>query len=323
MNIIYRKMCLCECCMTEHEVKTVLVNEQLTFKGIKVDYEAQYQYCDVAEEYYATEEQVSNNDISMKNAYRKTQNLLTTEDIIEIRNIYGISQSDFCLLLGWGLKTITRYEGHQVQDKAHDCILRKLQDDPEWFIELLENSQAELSGTSYERYYNNALIQYSKKQKEYLKRAIEAQYAKYHFDKLYNGNVEFSLNKVISAMEYLKQSKNIKDMSMVKLIKLLWYSDMVAYSRNDEAITGLVYRASTDGADPIGQEFIIDIYESGDNTQNIELNTSEKKVIDYVVDKLGDVNQDKIIKLNRSEQAYIRTKPNDIILYGSQISLNA
>ena len=46
-------------------------------------------------------------------------------------------------------------------------------------------------------------------------------------------------------------------------------------------------------------------------------------MIDYVVDKLGDVNQDKIIKLNRSEQAYIRTKPNDIILYGSQISLNA
>jgi len=35
----------------------------------------------------------------------------------------GISQSDLCLLLGWGGKTITRYESHQVQDIAHDTIL--------------------------------------------------------------------------------------------------------------------------------------------------------------------------------------------------------
>lgn len=29
------------------------------------------------------------------------------------------------MLLGWGGKTITRYESHQVQDKAHDTILKK------------------------------------------------------------------------------------------------------------------------------------------------------------------------------------------------------
>lgn len=29
-----------------------------------------------------------------------------------IRARYGISQSDLCLLLGWGGKTITRYESH-------------------------------------------------------------------------------------------------------------------------------------------------------------------------------------------------------------------
>ena len=41
------------------------------------------------------------------------------------------------MLLGWGGKTITRYESHQVQDKAHDTILKKIDQDPEWFLSLL------------------------------------------------------------------------------------------------------------------------------------------------------------------------------------------
>ena len=31
---------LCTCCMEEHEVKTVVVLEQATFKNVKVSYEA-------------------------------------------------------------------------------------------------------------------------------------------------------------------------------------------------------------------------------------------------------------------------------------------
>ena len=323
MKVICNNICLCKCCMRTHEVSTVEVQEQVSFKEIQVDYTAQYQYCDVAQEYYATEEQMNINDISLKNAYRKSQNLLSTDDIIAIRNMYGISQKDFCVLLGWGHKTITRYEGHQVQDKAHDCILRKLQNDPEWFIELLDESRDEISEALYNRYYNNALVQYSRKQKNYIKKALEAQYAMYQLNKSYNGNADFSLDKVISAMDYIERSENMKDMSMVKLMKLLWYSDMVSYARNNEAVTGLVYKAAADGAEPVGQEFIIDIYNTEASRECKELSLSDKVTLDYVINRLGVVNQEKIISLNRSEQAYIQTKPNDIILFGKTVSINA
>lgn len=52
--------------------------------------------------------------------------LLTSQQIRAVRTQYDISQRDLCILLGWGEKTITRYEGHQVQDRAHDAILKKL-----------------------------------------------------------------------------------------------------------------------------------------------------------------------------------------------------
>lgn len=132
--------------------------EHNIFKGIPVEYPAQYYYCKRTEEYYADEAQIRANDISMKNAYRQKMGLLTSDDICAVRAKFCISQSDLCLLLGWGGKTITRYEGHQVQDIAHDTIIRKLSGDPEWFLALLETAKDSLSADSYSRYHEAATM---------------------------------------------------------------------------------------------------------------------------------------------------------------------
>lgn len=84
MEIIKSKNCLCTCCMEEHEVKTVLVREQTTFKNVRVDYDAFYMYCDVADELYMNERQMQENDIRMKDAYRIAEGLLTYAESIQI-----------------------------------------------------------------------------------------------------------------------------------------------------------------------------------------------------------------------------------------------
>ena len=137
MKTIKSEKRLCTCCMEEHEVKTVLVREYATFKNVKVMYDASYLYCDIADELYMDEQQMQENDIKLKDAYRREEGLLTSTQISGIREKYNISQRDLCILLGWGGKTITRYESHQVQDKAHDTILKKIDQDPEWFLALL------------------------------------------------------------------------------------------------------------------------------------------------------------------------------------------
>lgn len=152
MNILKIEKKLCTCCMEEHEVKTVRITEKATFKGRTVNYEASYMYCDVADELYMNEQQMQVNDIRMKNAYRRAEGLLTSEDICNIRGKYGITQSDLCKLLGWGGKTITRYESHQVQDRAHDIILKKLDSDPEWFLSLLKEAKGSITAESYQKY---------------------------------------------------------------------------------------------------------------------------------------------------------------------------
>ena len=69
MKIIKSEKRMCTCCMEEHEVKTVLVKEKATFKNIKVDYEASYLYCDIAEEVYLDVNHMLENDIRLKDAY--------------------------------------------------------------------------------------------------------------------------------------------------------------------------------------------------------------------------------------------------------------
>ncbi len=136
MEILKITQKLCLSCMEVHYVKEVAVMEKSSFKNETVEFKAIYEYCSNTEEYTETEEMIKINDLSMKDAYRKKMNLLTSSEILGIREKYGVSQKDFSDILGWGKATITRYENHQVQDMAHDDILRKLDSDPKWFLHL-------------------------------------------------------------------------------------------------------------------------------------------------------------------------------------------
>lgn len=138
--------------MVEHDVKTVRMLEDNIFKNEPVQYIAEYQFCERTGDFFEEGDQLEANFLAMKNAYRKKVGLLTTKQLLEIRGKYGITQRDLSLLLGWGAKTITRYEGCQVQDPTHDAILRKLDSDPEWFLQLLKAGKDKISESAYENY---------------------------------------------------------------------------------------------------------------------------------------------------------------------------
>lgn len=332
MKIIKKETRLCTCCMEEHEVKTVLTKDRATFKHRAVDYDAFYMYCDAADELYMDERQLQENDIRLKNSYRRAEGLLTSDDIIAIRTKYGITQSDLCILLGWGGKTITRYESHQVQDKAHDTILKKLDRDPEWFLSLLRDAKDDLLEESYQKYYVTATLLYETDQDLYLRRAIEANYAKFHGNKLFNGNTELSLDKVVDVIRYFASSTGITNLYKVKLMKLMWYADALSYKRRGSAITGLVYQALPMGAVPIGHNAIIDLRnvpcEEIDRGETIAyhfslkeqtvfpaLSNEDRQILDIIIKTLGKMTTEEIISFMHKEQAYKKTVPRDVISF--------
>lgn len=332
MKIIKSEKRLCSCCMEEHEVKTVLIKDHATFKNKQVEYEAFYLFCDLAEELYMDEQQIQDNDIRLKDAYRKNEGLLTSGEIIGIREKYGISQSDLCVLLGWGGKTITRYESHQVQDKAHDTILKKLDQDSEWFLSLLNDARMNLSAESYQKYLEAATDLYEEDQDAYLRKAIEAIYAKFQGNQMFHGNIELSLDKVVDVIRYFAASQKVINLYKVKLMKLMWYADALAYKTRRFAITGLVYQALPMGAVPVGHNSIIDLegvpceevdmgetnayhFSLNGNHSYPSLTEEEKDILDIVIEKLGKMSKNEIVSFMHKEQAYVETAPGDVIQF--------
>lgn len=332
MKVLKIENMLCPCCMEEHTVQRIEKVESNIYKGIFVEYDTEYFYCDRADEIFMDEQQISFNDIAMKNAFREKKGLLTSQQIIAIRAKYGISQSDLCLLLGWGGKTITRYESHQVQDKAHDTILRKLDTDPEWFLELLQRGKESFSAVSYAKYREAGTILFEKDYDMYLKSAIMSKYARFLRNSEANGCRVLSLDVVVDMIHYYANSVDVLNLFRVKLMKLLWYADALSYKHRGHAISGLVYRALPMGAVPIAYESIVDLstinceeIDMGDGTGYRFLPTEDKEypnltlediqIINTVIRRFGKASKNEIIETMHQEDAYIETAPHDIIQF--------
>lgn len=95
MKTIRNEKKLCLLCMEEHEVQIVILEDTEEFKGEEVSFYVTYEYCAHADEYLETEDMIKANSLAMKNAYREKAGLLTSKEIIAIRDKYEVSQKRF------------------------------------------------------------------------------------------------------------------------------------------------------------------------------------------------------------------------------------
>ncbi len=312
--------------------------EQETFKGVEVELTGIYEYCANTDEYLETEDMIRANNLAVKDAYRRKLGLFTSSEIKATREKYDISQKDFSEVLDWGRATITRYENHQVQDRAHDDILRKIDSDPKWFLEMLKRAKGRLSEKAFNNYYHKACELYNKEKNQYLIDSIYAVYANFD-EETVTGGVELDLNKVIEIINYLALQVNV--LHKVKLMKMLWFSDVLNYKRHRKSITGLAYSALPMGAVPVGYDQIILLdgvcFETvlyGENVgykfkpvEGFELkylSDSETETINSIINKLGKLSTDEIVERMHAEDAYKKTPGFSIIKYSfaDQLSID-
>ena len=169
MKIISHSTKHCHACMQEHDISIVMEPQLVFFKGEEFVFEGRYEYCENADEMYENDELIRMNQLKMTDVYRERVGLYTSKQIISLREKYKLSQKDFSEMLEWGLATVTRYENHQVQDRVHDDVMRKLDMDPVWFIELLERSKERLKPKVYLRSLEAAKRVHNEMRMHYIK----------------------------------------------------------------------------------------------------------------------------------------------------------
>ena len=143
-NTLIRKIHMsCPLCGKTHEVEERKRIATINLKGEEVTYEERFYFCanaDVDENEFETGAMTNENLLNARNAYRVKMGLLTSDEIVAIRESYGLSQVDLAKLLGWGEATISRYESKAIQDEAYDTMLRLIKDNPLQALEFLKKN---------------------------------------------------------------------------------------------------------------------------------------------------------------------------------------
>lgn len=70
----------CSCCGLKHPVATMAIEEDNVYKGIKVTYEAVYEFCGVEDKMHAVGNMESQNYNAMVEAYRKATEQIKPSD---------------------------------------------------------------------------------------------------------------------------------------------------------------------------------------------------------------------------------------------------
>ena len=323
----------CPLCDKTHEVEERKRVAVITLKGDKVTYEERFYYCANAgdeEDEFETGAMTNENLLNARNAYRVKHGLLTSDDIVAIRESYGLSQVDLARLLGWGEVTISRYESKAIQDEAYDTMLLIIKDNPLQALEFLKKNEDKFSDYKRIEIRTKIVEKLDSYGKEYLTRqAFEGEYANFEEPSDSNGFVSLNIDKLEAAISYI--AEKVSNLFKVKLMKMLWYVDALSYKENGYAITGLVYRHNEMGALPIGHYSLMNlenlnvheeeslIYDSMLHiypTKGMDysvLSDNDKRVLDAVIKKFKNYKAQEIVDYMHEEKAYRETKPGEII----------
>ena len=223
-DILIKKVKMtCPLCDKEHEVEERKREATITIKGKKISYEEIYYFCENSEEEeneFVPGKINDKNLLNARNAYRKDMGLLTSDEIAEIRKNYGLSQSDFSNLLGWGEVTVTRYESKSIQDEAYDNMMRIVRDNPMEAYHFLQKNKDRFTEEKYSVIKKRIVENINSYGKEYLKRqSLESTYIMYQEPCEENGFQQLDIDKIESMISYF--AKQIPGLYKVLLMQLL------------------------------------------------------------------------------------------------------
>ena len=317
----------CPYCKKEVEYRIEKRNIK-EFKGIEVNTFENVAICNECnEDLYVNEIENENNERIFK-IYRKIANIITPQDIVNLRNKYDISQRELTAILGFGKMTINRYERGGLPSKSQSDYIRLLIDNEIEFMNRVKAAyeKNEISEKTYKKIVSNDV------EKAISKKEVQDNIRKYlnvelnRDPDIYNGYRSLDLDKIENIISYI--ASKVKNLTITSLNKYLWYIDMLSFNQRSVAITGLTYQNQKFGPTIINKRYdeislLDDKYQREDfetingnvteiiSKDNFDLNKisdSEKKIIDSVIKLLKNKKVTEISEMSHKEDGWRKTK---------------
>lgn len=260
--------------------------------------------------------------------YRKSNDLITPEEIRNLRKMYALSQRAFAIVTGLGKSSIIRYENGAVPTKMNSNFLKDLKSNPQRMEKLFEINKDLLDQKTQDKF-----LERMSELKEMDSLSEMNQLVSFFNDDSpndYNGYKLFDYMKVIQVISYF--SNRIPFLSKTKLNKLLFYTDFSYFYNHVVSLTGLTYIHDHFGPVPKKSEVLYALLvENGmiewkpfPNGQGEyvtsfasyeELTVDEIEVLNKVLEKFRDDNAISISAKSHEEKAWTETRIKEKISY--------
>ena len=328
--------------ITGKEMKLTIERRSIDFRKETFEIVFHYYKCEDSGEQFTT---TSLDDVNMNqvyNQYRDKFNIPFSDEIIRIREKYGLSATKMSEILGFGVNSYRQYEAGEMPSVANAKLIQMV-DDPKRFIDMVELCGT-LNDKTKDKYIQKAQLLAEEKKRNIFNLNFKEYLLGNHLADIYSGyrnpNFEKFTEMVVFFSDKLCPFKT-------KMNKLLFYADFLMFKQSCFSISGVRYKAIDMGPVPnnfqsifeyLANKHEIDIHitefpngytgeqfkpRKGRNfnpelfTEN-ELNTLEK-----VANVFREKNTNDIIQLSHLEQAWKKNEKNkSVISYEYAFELN-
>lgn len=303
---------------TGKEMKAVYEIRTWNFRGEDYEYIHTSFRCEDTGELFTTCESDDAGFFQVTNQYRVKYGIPFTDEIIAVRNRYGVSASKMSSILGIGANQWRLYENGEVPSVSNGRMIRSIMN-PKVFLDLVRAARQVLTDKEF--------LSITEKVNAVISQSNEYHADNYERKRIFsavrgqeNGYSSISLSRLKTVI--LMVLSECGEVFCTKMNKLLFYIDFLSYRQRGMAITGLAYRAFDFGPvpdrwDKVYSEFdeihqeprLIGEFEGnvlvaeGILDENI-LSEAEKRIIHIVCERFKNATSREISDISHKESAW-------------------
>ena len=304
--------------LTGKPMRVVYEPDTMTFRGEKFDCVYMSFRDDESGESFTTTESDGVWYNQVTNQYREKHGIPYQDEIIALRERYGVSAAKMALILGFGTNQYRLYEEGEVPSESNGKMIRSAMN-PKVFLDLVRSSRNQLTEKEFAKI--TAQVE-----------AVIALSESWH-DEVYvserlflsgrglaNGFAPQSVGRLKNLLLYVLGQMG--ETFQTKMNKVLFYIDFLSYRERGMAISGLAYQAIEFGPVPQRWDRVYSAFDevqeqlrlvqgqecmsllAGGEADMSAFTEAEMAVIDEVCGKLRDMTSRAVSKMSHEETAW-------------------
>lgn len=284
MNNSHDRVAICEYCReyVEYEIFNREVKEEVD--GLIVNYIEEFAVCNKCNNEIYVGEIHDRNLYNFNEACKISSGIITINEIEKILSKYKIGKKPLSILLGWGENTVSRYIGGDFPSKKYSDVLKRILEDPNYILMLLEENKSSITEVAYTKCKNSIL--------------------------------QYATNNQVSINELAKYIANKHDITPKTLQKILYFIQGFSIAFNKKLLFNDIPQAWVHG--PVYPEVynnysnfkynIIDSMNSIQDYINLDINDNEKKLVDCVLRFFTKYSGDVLEEITHIESPWLAAR---------------